>query len=119
MDHIVSLLRPVALLEVRASLSSPTQLYTIPNDENIKKVERQAILNVVSKQVDLSIRPIGSGEFCRHIYYGGLFETLEGLTPIPDLPIPDAFRTDFPTTVGLAKMGATTRAAVVCTGPIR
>lgn len=60
-----------------------------------------------------------SGEFCRHIYYSGIFEKLSGMTPMPNLPIPDAFRTDFPTTTGLAKMGANTRAAVVCTGPIQ
>ena len=35
-----------------------------------------------------------------------------------DLPIIEAFRTDFPTTTKLAQMGAKTRAAVVCTGPI-
>lgn len=119
MDHIGSLLRPATLLEARANLSSPTQLYTISNDSNIKRRERKAIADVVSKQLNLSIRPISSGEFCRHIYYGGLFEKLQGMTPMPELPIPHAFRTDFPTTEGLAKMGAKTRAAVVCTGPIR
>jgi methionine synthase II (cobalamin-independent) len=72
----------------------------------------------VAEQLSRSILPITSGEFLRHIYYGGFFETLSGMTPQPSLPIPDAFRTDFPTTTGLAKMGATTRAAVVCTGPI-
>ena len=41
----------------------------------------------------------------RHVFYGGFFETLSGMTAIPDLPIPDAFRTDFPTTTGLAAMG--------------
>lgn len=118
-DHIGSLLRPSSLLEARACLSSPSELYTISNHETIKSAERQAIADVVSKQIDLSIRPLTSGEFCRHIYYGGFFEKLEGMTPIPDLPIPDAFRTDFPTTTGLAKMGAKTRAAVICNGPIR
>ncbi len=59
------------------------------------------------------------GEYNRHIFYGGFFEKLEGMTPVADLPIIEAFRTDFPTTTKLAEMGATTRAAVVCTGPIR
>lgn len=51
-------------------------------------------------------------------FYGGFFEKLYGMKPEPNLAIPEAFRTDFPTTTGLAKMGAKTRAAVVCTGPI-
>ena len=119
MDQIGSLLRPEQLLEARASLSSPSQMYEIVQDKNIKKAESRAIKAVVQKQLELGIRPICSGEYTRHIYYGGFFEKLEGMTPQPNLPIPDAFRTDFPTTTGLAKMGATTRAAIVCTGPIR
>ncbi|KAK5128897.1 hypothetical protein LTR85_000230 [Meristemomyces frigidus] len=118
-DQIGSLLRPKELLDARASLSSPSQLYDIATDEKIKQAEQKAIDWAVQKQLELSIRPICSGEYGRHIFYGGFFETLEGMTPKPELPIPDAFRTDFPTTTGLAKMGAKTRAAVVCTGPIR
>ncbi|CAK1361690.1 hypotheticalsprotein [Cercospora beticola] len=119
MDQIGSLLRPKQLLEARASLSSPSQMYDIVQDDKIKEAEVKAIKEVVQKQRDLGIRPICSGEYTRHIYYGGFFEKLEGMKPKPTLPIPDAFRTDFPTTTGLAKMGATTRAAIVCTGPIR
>ncbi|KAI5367931.1 Putative cobalamin-independent methionine synthase MetE/archaeal, UROD/MetE-like superfamily [Septoria linicola] len=119
MDQIGSLLRPPWLLEARSSLSSPSQMYEIATDDKIKQAEANAIREVVQKQLELDIRPIVSGEFCRHIFYGGFFEKLEGMTPEPDLPVPDAFRTDFPTTTGLAKMGAKTRAAVVCTGPIQ
>lgn len=118
-DQIGSLLRPKELLDARASLSAPSQMYEIARNDKIKQAEQQAIDWAVQKQLDISIRPICSGEYSRHIFYGGFFETLEGMTPKPDLPIPAAFRTDFPTTTGLAKMGAKTRAAVVCTGPIR
>ena len=118
-DQIGSLLRPPELLQARSSIASPSQLYEIPSDEGIKKAEKKAIDWAVAKQLELDIRPICSGEYNRHIFYGGFFETLEGMTPIPDLPIIEAFRTDFPTTTKLAEMGAKTRAAVVCTGPIR
>lgn len=94
-------------------------MYEIADDQSIHQAEDKAIREAVQKQLELSIRPICSGEYCRHIYYGGFFEKRDGMTPIPDLPIPSAFRTDFPTTVGLAKLGATVRAAVRCTGPIR
>ncbi|SMR46124.1 unnamed protein product [Zymoseptoria tritici ST99CH_1E4] len=118
MDHIGSLLRPKHLLNARSSLSSPTNLYTLTADPSLKAAEASAITSIVQEQLSRGILPITSGEFCRHIYYGGFFETLTGMTPSPSLPIPDAFRSDFPTTVGLAAMGQTTRAAVICTAPI-
>lgn len=119
MDQVGSLLRPKELLEARSAYSSPSQMYAVANETKVKEAERKAIEDVVQKQLDLNIRPICSGEYCRFIFYGGFFEELQGMTPMPHLPIPEAFRTDFPTTTGLAKMGAKTRAAVVCTGPIR
>lgn len=118
-DQIGSLLRPPELLEARSKLSSPSQMYEVASDSDMEQAERDAISSAVRKQLELSIRPLCSGEYSRHIFYGGFFEKLDGMTPMPDLPIIEAFRTDFPTTTKLAQMGAKTRAAVVCTGPIR
>lgn len=112
-DHIGSLLRPQALLDARSSLSSPSQMYSLEVPQSVKDAEARAIKDVVQVQLEKGIRPITDGEYARHIYYGGFFEKLSGFEARPDLPIPDAFRTDFPTTTGLAKMGATTRAAVI------
>ncbi|OTA54157.1 UROD/MetE-like protein [Hypoxylon sp. EC38] len=117
-DHIGSLLRPQSLLEARSSLSSPSQMYSLDIPQSVKDAEKEAIREVVQTQIKKGIRPITDGEYARHIYYGGFFEKLSGFEARPNLPIPDAFRTDFPTTTGLAKMGAKTRAAVVCTGKI-
>jgi methionine synthase II (cobalamin-independent) len=94
-------------------------MYDIPTEERIQEAEQKAINSAVQTQLDLQIRPICSGEYSRHIFYSGFFEVLEGMTPVTDLPIVEGFRTDFPTTTKLAQMGAKTRAAVVCTGPIR
>ena len=118
-DQIGSLLRPTELLAARSSLASPSQMYDISDDELMRRAEQEAIVWAVSKQLELSILPFVSGEYSRHMFYAGFFEKLEGMTPMPKLPIVDGFRTDFPTTTKLADMGATTRAAVVCTGPIR
>ncbi|KAI1373540.1 UROD/MetE-like protein [Hypoxylon crocopeplum] len=117
-DHIGSLLRPQSLLEARSCLSSPSQMYSLDVPESVKDAEMQAVREVVQLQLQKGVRPITDGEYARHIYYGGLFEKLSGFEAKPDLPIPDAFRTDFPTTTGLAKMGAKTRAAVICTSKI-
>jgi len=119
-DQIGSLLRPKELLDARANLSSPSQMYDqTGNDDAIAEAEAKAVRWAVERQFELGIRPLSSGEYTRHIFYGGFFEILEGMKAEPELPIPQAFRTDFPTTTGLAAMGAKTRAAVVCTGPIR
>lgn len=115
-DHIGSLLRPQSLLDARSSLSSPSQMYSLEIPQAVKDVEAEAIRDVVRLQVEKGVRPITDGEYARHIYYGGFFEKLSGFEVKPDLPIPGAFRTNFPTTTGLAKMGAKTRAVVVCTG---
>ncbi|KAK7974370.1 hypothetical protein PG989_016218 [Apiospora arundinis] len=117
-DHVGSLLRPQSLLDARADLASPSKMYSLEVPETVKKAEAQAIRDVVQVQLERGIRPITDGEYARHIYYGGFFEKLSGFEARPDLPIPQAFRTDFPTTTGLARMGAKTRAAVVCTGKI-
>lgn len=117
-DQIGSLLRPAELLEARSNIASPDKMYEIATEARIKHAEQEAVAYAVRKQLDLSIRPIVSGEYGRHIFYGGFFETLQGMKTEPNLPIPDAFRTDFPTTAGLAKMGAKTRAAVIATGKI-
>ena len=93
-------------------------MYSLEVPQSVKDAEAKAIRDVVQNQLDRGVRPITDGEYARHIYYGGFFEKLAGFEAKPDLPIPDAFRTDFPTTTGLAKMGAKTRAAVLCTGKI-
>ncbi|KAF3062039.1 hypothetical protein GL218_02916 [Daldinia childiae] len=117
-DHIGSLLRPQSLLEARSGLSSPSQMYSLDIPQSVRDAEAQAIREVVQLQLKKGVRPITDGEYARHIYYGGFFEKLSGFEVKPNLPIPDAFRTDFPTTTGLAKMGAKTRAAVICTSKI-
>ncbi|KAI1259955.1 hypothetical protein F5Y18DRAFT_407689 [Xylariaceae sp. FL1019] len=118
-DHIGSLLRPKSLLEARSTLSSPSQMYSLEIPESIKAAQLKAIQEVAALQISKGVRPITDGEYARHIYYGGFFEKLTGFEARPTLPIPEAFRTDFPTTTKLQSMGATTRAACVCTGKIQ
>ncbi|KAI1331373.1 UROD/MetE-like protein [Xylariaceae sp. FL0255] len=117
-EHIGSLLRPKALLEARASLASPSQMYSLDIPQAVKEAQVKAVSDVVKAQIEKGVRPITDGEYARHIYYGGFFEKLSGIEARPTLPIPDAFRTDFPTTKKLAQMGAKTRAACICTGKI-
>ncbi|KAJ6450359.1 hypothetical protein C8R45DRAFT_916862, partial [Mycena sanguinolenta] len=115
-DHIGSLLRPAGLLEARKS----QQIYSdAPLSADIAAATKAAIADVVQKQLDLSIRPITSGEYERTIFYSGFFEKLEGMTTTKGLPVPDAFRTGLPTSTVFLRMGRTVREANIATGPIR
>ncbi|KAF7351767.1 Methionine vitamin-b12 [Mycena sanguinolenta] len=115
-DQVGSLLRPSALLEAR----KPQDIYldTALSFE-IAEATKAAIADAVKKQLELSIRPITSGEYERTIFYSGFFEKLEGMTTVRDLPLPDAFRTGLPYSHALLRLGRTVHEATVATAPIR
>ncbi|KAJ6469824.1 hypothetical protein C8R45DRAFT_908612 [Mycena sanguinolenta] len=115
-DQVGSLLRPGALLEARKS--QEIYLDTALSSE-IAEATKAAIADAVKKQLELSIRPISSGEYERTIFYSGFFEKLEGMTKMKGLPIPDAFRTGNPYSYALLRLGWTVREANIATAPIR
>lgn len=117
-EQIGSLLRPAELLKTHESSDSNSP-YRSEITRETRAVIRDAIASAVQKQLDLSIRPLTSGEYERHIFYGGFFEKLQGFEVIPQLDIPDGFRTRFPTITQLAKLGVKTRPGVVTTGKIK
>ncbi|KAK5938523.1 hypothetical protein PMZ80_009494 [Knufia obscura] len=118
-DHIGSLLRPQALLDARAD-KDLTKTYPPEVTEAINKAEVDAVKIALNEQITRQIYPLTNGEYPRAIFYSGLFENLKGMTTFPSLPIPDAFRTDFPTTTGLLKtFGLKTRSCVIATDKIR
>ncbi len=117
-EQIGSLLRPQKLLAARAS-SDVSKSYVPVLPEEVKRITREAIASAVQKQESLSIRPFTSGEYERHIFYGGFFENLEGMEILPNLPIPEGFRTNLPSVVTLHEQGVKTRPGVVATGKIK
>jgi methionine synthase II (cobalamin-independent) len=117
-EQIGSLLRPPQLLSARAT-SNSIMTYTRSLPENVKRVTQEAIATAIQEQLSLSIRPLTSGEFERHIFYSGLFEKLQGFDVIPEVPIPSGFRTKFPTTIQLQRQGLKFRPGVVATGKIK
>lgn len=103
-DQIGSLIRPQYLLDQRKAfkrwLETDEKDHRSQADEETvqkaaKNAEQKAIAEVVSEQLNRGILPLSSGEFERHIFYGGLFEALEGLE-MKFAPW-SQFRTDFPT----------------------
>lgn len=118
-DQVGSLLRPSSLLEIRSKHNITASYDGITTKPEVVKATHDAIAEAVKLQLEKSVYPITTGELERSIFYGGFFETLEGFTTIPDLPIPGAFRTNFCTTGALQKAGIKTRPGLVATGKIR
>jgi methionine synthase II (cobalamin-independent) len=87
--------------------------------DELHRATEVAIGRVVSKQVELGIRPITSGEYGRDKFYSGFFEQLEGMQVVKDIPVVDGFRTGFPTATVLQKLGISTRDSVVAADKIR
>ncbi|KAJ7246874.1 hypothetical protein B0H12DRAFT_1125605 [Mycena haematopus] len=114
-DQVGSLLRPPVLLAARKT----QEIYLDTLSPELAAATENAIAYAVKKQLDLSIRPITSGEYERTIFYSGFFETLEGMTMTKGLPLPDAFRTNLPTSIIFKRMGLTVREANIATAPIR
>lgn len=117
-DQVGSLLRPASLLELRFKNNLTASYDIITSNTEVEQATRAAVTSVVQTQVTKSIYPITTGELERTIFYGGFFETLKGLSTIPDLPVPDAFRTNFPTMAVMQRAGVTTRPGLVATGKI-
>lgn len=117
-DHIGSLLRPQALLDARHA-HDYSATYTKGGPNAVKVAEIDAIKLIVEEQIDRGVRPLTNGEYPRPIFYSGLFENLRGMATFDKLPVPEAFRTDFPTTTGLLKQfGLRTRSCVIATSKI-
>lgn len=118
-DQVGSLLRPASLLELRSRRNITASYDSIAADAEVEQATCDAVAAAVRTQIDNAVFPITTGELERSIFYGGFFETLAGLITEPALPVPDAFRTNFPSVAALARAGVATRPGVVAKGPIR
>lgn len=115
-EQVGSLMRPPPLLAARCAAKLVTYSQLTPE---VQEATQLAIAGAVSKQLELGIRPITSGEYERDKFYSGFFETLEGMEIIKDIPILKGFRTNFPTMKTLLSLGITTRDSVVAVDRIR
>src|SRR2546423_12022717 len=112
-EHIGSLLRPEALQKAQAQAAGGE----ISPDE-LLQAERDAISYIVSRQLELGIRPICSGEYDRKVYFGGFFEKLEGFDEVADPPW-DLYRLSAPPIAMLKKAGLKFPMTVICTRKIK
>jgi len=85
-EHIGSLKRPQELLNLRRRFDDGKCSH-----EELQKVEDQAIQDVIEIQRRAGIQSITDGEFRRHMFFDGVFDQLEGMTLVPQVP-PEMFK---------------------------
>ncbi|EPQ60557.1 UROD/MetE-like protein [Gloeophyllum trabeum ATCC 11539] len=81
-DHIGSLKRPDYLLAKRAEYDAGKC-----TAQDLKPLEDKAINDIVQMQREVGIKSITDGEFRRHMFFDGVFDNLEGMKYIPDVPL--------------------------------
>ncbi|KAI0082201.1 UROD/MetE-like protein [Panus rudis PR-1116 ss-1] len=80
-EHIGSLKRPSWLLEKRAQFDAGKCAI-----EELKEVEDKAIQEIIDMQREVGIKSITDGEFRRHMFFDGVFDNLQGMKHVPDVP---------------------------------
>ncbi|KAG6851185.1 hypothetical protein H0H93_015195 [Arthromyces matolae] len=112
-EHIGSLLRPSVLFEKR-SLYEQKQI----SKEDLRAAEDEAIKYVVQLQRDVGMNTITDGELRRGMFFEGVFDNLEGITPMPTRPI-ETFKRYIPHIGMMYAYGVQEADTVFCTGKIK
>ncbi|THH11224.1 hypothetical protein EW145_g811 [Phellinidium pouzarii] len=81
-EHIGSLKRPAELLQKRDAFEADNL-----TREELTAVEDKAIKAVVDLQREVGIKAITDGEFRRHMFFDGVFDNLEGMKFIKEVPL--------------------------------
>lgn len=80
-EHMGSLLRPQALLSVRAKIRDEN---LAPEAAGLPAVEKEAVADVVKLQRELGFRAVTDGEFTRTRFWGLTWDEFEGTTRLQD-----------------------------------
>ncbi|KAH7192624.1 uncharacterized protein B0J16DRAFT_300136 [Fusarium flagelliforme] len=80
-EHMGSLLRPQALLDVREQIREKG---LTPENAGLETVETDAVKDVVKMQQDLGFKAVTSGEFNRTRFWGLMWDEFEGTTQLQD-----------------------------------
>ena len=112
-DHIGSLIRPCSISEAQEKADKGAI-----SQEQLKRVQQDAIDDIVTKQQQHGVRALSSGEFDRKYYFGGFFEKLEGFKEVSPVPW-DLARLSAAPIAALKKAGKQYPMAAICTGKIK
>ncbi|KAI5121276.1 hypothetical protein M0805_002321 [Coniferiporia weirii] len=81
-EHLGSLKRPAELLQKRDAFEAGS----LSRDE-LTLVEDKAVKAIVNMQRDAGIKAITDGEFRRHMFFDGVFDNMEGMKHIKEVPL--------------------------------
>ncbi|EJD04082.1 UROD/MetE-like protein [Fomitiporia mediterranea MF3/22] len=81
-EHIGSLKRPAELLQKRAAFEKGEV-----TQDDLKPIEDSAIKAIIEMQREIGIKAMTDGEFRRHMFFDGVFDNLEGMKHIPEVPL--------------------------------
>jgi methionine synthase II (cobalamin-independent) len=112
-----SLLRPKALSEKRVTLDGKKAI-EIAQDEELHRLEDEAIDIAVKLQRDAGFHAINDGEFRRHQFWGTFFPNLEGFDEVM-APGWEIFRTWVPDLEAFMTKGHKPGESIICTGKIK
>lgn len=113
-EHLGSLLRPEALLDVRHKIDKGQTGF----EKDLKAVEDTAIKDIVKEQLDLGYHAISDGEYRRHMFWGTFFPGLDGFEEVQNPDI-DIFRMYVPDIAAFTESGHKPGETVICTGKIK
>lgn len=117
-EQIGSLLRPSSVISARSGLNAASYPSANAITQDVTAATKTAVKSALASQLQHSVRPLTNGEFSRHIFYGGFFETLQGME-VRSLALPEGFRTDFLTVLTLQRLGVKVREGIVAVGKIK
>lgn len=111
-EHLGSLLRPKELLKKREQFDGGQA-----SQSDLTPVEDTAIDDIVKVQLDCGYHALSDGEYRRHMFYDGLFSTLNGFREIRN-PTIDIFRTYLPDIAAFMESNHTPAGSLICDGKI-
>ncbi|EIM83778.1 UROD/MetE-like protein [Stereum hirsutum FP-91666 SS1] len=112
-DHIGSLKRPASLLQKRREYDEKK----ISLEELVAE-EDKSIDAIVRMQNEVGIKSVTDGEFRRHMFYDGVFDNLEGMRYVSDVPL-EWFMDYVPDTFAFKQHSFKNAASYLCEGKLR
>ncbi|TDL28618.1 UROD/MetE-like protein [Rickenella mellea] len=112
-EHIGSLKRPADLLKKRTEFESG-----VASSAELTAIEDKAIEHNVKVQRNAGIKAMTDGEFRRHMFFDGVFDNLEGMTHLTEVP-PHMFKMYVPDVAAFAKLDFHGADTYICTGKLK
>ncbi|GJE97271.1 UROD/MetE-like protein [Phanerochaete sordida] len=112
-EQLGSLKRPQFLLDKREEFDAGKCTAA-----ELKVAEDEAIRDIVQMQRDVGIKSITDGEFRRHMFFEGVFDQMEGMKYIPEVPL-HMFMDYVPDVAGFKKLAFKNAPSYICEGKLR